>query len=134
MGLKTMNPHFLFPASPLDGRMIDEALQDQATALKQAGFGTSTFHIAANRITGAVPGDATVVYRGWMMTESEYSFFCGWCLGHNLNPLTDPEQYVAAHHLPNWYPLLEQWTPSTSIFPGDSELLKRDMKKIGSIL
>lgn len=113
-----MKPHFLFPASPLNSRMIDEAFQDQAIALKQAGFGTSAFSIEENRITGAIPVEVTTVYRGWMMNPTDYAFFYGWQLGKNLTPLVDVDQYLAAHHLPNWYPLVEAMTPETLIFPG----------------
>lgn len=116
-----MKPHFLFPASPLNSRMIDEAFQDQAIALKQAGFGTSCFDINMidNRVTGAVPEDVTTVYRGWMMAPTEYAFFYGWCLGKKLTPLTDVDQYLAAHHLPNWLPLVQNLTPATTVFPND---------------
>jgi hypothetical protein len=95
--------------------MIDEAFQDQAIALKQAGFGTSTFSIEKNRITGAVPEGATLVYRGWMMSETEYAFFYGWMMGKGLKPLIDVEQYVATHYLPNWVGLIERMTPATNI-------------------
>lgn len=112
-----MTPHFLFPSSPLNARMIDEAFQDQAIALKSAGYGTSTFSIEENRITGVVPEDVTIVYRGWMMNIAEYSFFYGWLLGKGLKPLTSIEEYAQTHHLPNWYPLVETLTPETLIFP-----------------
>ena len=112
-----MNPHFVFPASPLDSRMIDEAFQDQAIALKMAGFGTSVYSIEDNRIRPAIPADSTVVYRGWMMSGSEYSLFWNWLTAQGVNRvLTDPDQYLAAHYLPNWYPLLERWTPETVSF------------------
>jgi ATP-grasp domain, R2K clade family 3 len=129
-----MRLHFLFPASPLNPRMIDEAFQDQAIALKMAGFGTSVFSIGDNRIYPAVPEDSTVVYRGWMMHEAEYALFYGWLHGHNLKVLTSMQQYVAAHYLPNWYPLLEQYTPSTSVFPKDTPLFKQETRMIGHIL
>jgi hypothetical protein len=122
-----MTPHFLFPASPLDSRMIDEAFQDQAIALKMAGFGTSVYSIEDNRIRPAVPVDATVVYRGWMMTGEDYTLFWNWLTSaHGVNRiLIDPEQYVTAHHLPNWYPLLERYTPDTVSFGNSLETPER---------
>ncbi|HJW95017.1 MAG TPA: hypothetical protein VJ901_15485 [Thermoanaerobaculia bacterium] len=38
-------------------------------------------------------------------------------------PLTSLEQYLLAHHLPNWYPLLRDLTPETVVFPEDAELV-----------
>ena len=123
LSFNQMKPHFLFPASPLNSRMIDEAFQDQAIVLKSAGFGTSVFDIDNNKIIGAQPEPGAVfVYRGWMMTPEEYSFFYGWLLGRQTGNqtglITNPEQYLAAHYLPNWYPLVEALTPETLIFPG----------------
>ena len=120
-----MTPHFMFPCSPFDSRMIDEPFQDQAIALKQAGFGTSCFSLEDNRITGMVPEGVTIVYRGWMMTEAEYAFFYGWLRGKNLTPLTTIPQYATTHYLPNWYAIVEdRWgvgnlTPRTEIITGD---------------
>jgi len=109
-----MKPHFLFPVSMMNNRVIDEAFQDQAIVLKQAGFGTSAFDIEANKIVGAQPEpDATVVYRGWMMTPEEYGFWWGWMIGRGTHPLTNLDQYKLAHYLPGWYELLRGVTPET---------------------
>lgn len=108
-----MKPHFLFPTSPLDSRMIDEQFQDQAIALHQAGYGTSAVCIEENRITGAVPDGATVVYRGWMMGEEEYATFYGWLLGKGLKPFTNLEHYIATHYIPSWYDAIRGVTPET---------------------
>jgi hypothetical protein len=116
-----MKPHFIFPVSMLNNRVIDEAFQDQAIVLKQAGFGTSAFDIDNNKIVGAQPEpDATVVYRGWMMTPEEYGFFFGWMIGRGLHPLTNFEQYAKTHYLPNWYNILRGITAET-IFPVDAD-------------
>lgn len=130
-----MNLHFMFPASVLNPRTIDEAFQDQAIALKNAGFGTSAITIDGE-IVGRVPeGDVTVVYRGWMMSEPEYNAYQEWCLDHDLKLFTDVKQYLAAHWLPNWYPLVERWTPTTQIFSNDTPLMREDdTRKIGYIL
>lgn len=125
-----MKPHFLFPASPLNPKMIDEAFQDQAIALKQAGFGTSVVSFENDyRITGPVPDGATVVFRGWMMTEEEYATLWGVLYGYGWKPLTSIVQYVAAHHLPNWYHLISKWTPNTEIFPLNKPLFQRGLKE-----
>jgi ATP-grasp domain, R2K clade family 3 len=116
-----MKHHFIFPVSMLNNRVIDEAFQDQAIVLKQAGFGTSAFDIVNNKIVGAQPDQGTpVVYRGWMMTPVEYGFFWGWMIGRGLEPLTNLEQYKTAHYLPEWYNILRSVTAET-IFPTNSD-------------
>ena len=129
-----VKPHFLFPPSPLNPWMIDEMFQDQAIALKQAGFGTSVVNVDYERINPQPEPDTVCVYRGWMLNPEEYSHYVSTVVMKAAVPLTSLDQYLMAHHLPYWYPLVEQYTPSTSIFPGDSKLLKSDMKTIGYIL
>jgi hypothetical protein len=111
-----MNPHFLFPMS-LHPHIIDEAFEDQAVALKQKGFETSVIDIDDGCITPKPKPDATCVYRGWMMNPEEYMHYTATVVLNKATPLTYIDQYLAAHHLPNWYPLLSRWTPNTEVFP-----------------
>ena len=66
----------------------------------------------ASRALAAVPerGALRLLYRGWMLTEEEYGALDEAVseLGHGL--MTTPEQYAAAHYLPNWYPRLAPYT------------------------
>jgi ATP-grasp domain, R2K clade family 3 len=121
-----MTPHFIFPASPLNPSTfdtIDETFRDEAAALKQAGFGTSVINPDTGNIVGTLPdpdADYRLVYRGWMMDAEEYTEYYQWINGLYGTPLTTPEQYLAAHHLPNWYPKLAAYTPETAVFPSGS--------------
>lgn len=117
-----MNTHFLFSSSPFDSRMIDEPFQEQAIALKQAGFGTATFSIEENRITGKMDTQCCPVYRGWMMSDVEYAAYHDWLMGKGYLPFTTVKQYLQAHYLPFWYPLVEGMTPATTVFPNDSKI------------
>ncbi|MFP2904770.1 ATP-grasp domain-containing protein [Pyxidicoccus sp. 3LFB2] len=66
----------------------------------------------ASRAVSAVPerGALQLLYRGWMLTEEEYTALDEALseLGHRL--MTTPEQYAAAMYLPNWYPRLAAYT------------------------
>ncbi|NRD68657.1 ATP-grasp domain-containing protein [Corallococcus exiguus] len=66
---------------------------------------------AARALTG-VPerGHLRLLYRGWMLTEEEYTELdeAVRALGHRL--VTTPAQYAAAHYLPHWYPRLAGYT------------------------
>jgi hypothetical protein len=44
--------------------------------------------------------------------------------------LTSTREYLAAHHLPNWYPLLASWTPLTKVF-SEHENLEAALTALG---
>lgn len=66
----------------------------------------------ASQALAAVPdeGHLTLLYRGWMLTEEEYTALDEAVSerGHRL--MTTPEQYAAALYLPRWYPRLAPYT------------------------
>jgi hypothetical protein len=64
-----------------------------------------------------VPADATVVYRGWMLAAGEYGRLATAVAAAGATMLTSPEAYLAAHHLPNWYPLIADLTTETRVLP-----------------
>jgi hypothetical protein len=118
-------PHFVFPSDPLDARAVDEHFASQRDALREAGFGTAlvsdaTFDRGAP-IRG-VPAGAEVVYRGWMVDGMQYERFASAVEANGAAVITSPAAYLAAHHLPNWYPLIRDLTPETVIFPADADL------------
>jgi hypothetical protein len=125
-----MKPHFLFPQSPLTHRpMVDEMFQDQALALKTAGFGTSVLDESLEIRGGSIAEDAVLVYRGWMMDAETYSRYIAKLTERKLTALTSAEQYLATHYLPNWYPLIKDLTPNTEIFPLDRPIFAEGLKK-----
>jgi hypothetical protein len=113
-----MNLHFLFPSDPLDPKRIDEAFSDQAAAFIKYGIGHSLVNTMEAKFHGRIPEDSTVVYRGWMLTPEEYEGLNILVTAKGSKLLTSPEEYVLCHYLPNWYPLLKEFTAETLIFPG----------------
>jgi len=117
--------HFLFPNGSTPAAP-DEMFADQHAALTAAGF---TASICANSVLAGikllrgVPQGATVVYRGWMATAEEYGALVRAIEQAGAVPLTSPREYLTAHHLPNWYPLLAEFTPETRVFPTDADLI-----------
>jgi hypothetical protein len=58
-----------------------------------------------------------------MVKSDEYAALVraiGQCGG---TPFIGPQEYLAAHHLPNWYPLLSDLTPETRWYPADANLV-----------
>jgi hypothetical protein len=113
-----MAVHFVF--SP------DEMFDDQRAALAAAGFGVSECSDAVPagaRALRDVPPGSTVVYRGWMLNAREYVNLVAAIEACGATPLTSPREYLLAHHLPNWYPLLAEFTPETRTFATDADIV-----------
>lgn len=117
--------HFLFPSGSTPDAP-DEMFADQHAAVIRAGF---TASICADRVLagveplGNLPAGCTVIYRGWMATADEYAALVRAIEQAGAIPLTSQHEYLAAHHLPNWYPLLAELTPHTRVFPADADLV-----------
>jgi hypothetical protein len=104
----------------------DEMFAEQRGALAEAGFGASECPDAVPagaRPLCDVPPGATVVYRGWMLNAREYETLAAAIEACGATPLTSPREYLLAHHLPNWYPLLAEFTPETRTFAADADLV-----------
>src|SRR4051794_39399037 len=117
--------HFLFPSDALNPRLADELFSGQMAALAEAGFSTSLVPdsvLAEGRPLRGVPPGATVVYRGWMLRPEEYGRLAAAIEAAGGVPFITPAEYVTAHYLPNWYPLICDFTPETRIYPADAAL------------
>lgn len=127
-----MTTHFLFPSHPLKASVIDEMFAEQAAGLTDAGFTTSPCSdamIAGERPMRPIPSASEVVYRGWMLNGDDYQRLHNAIVAANGRPITTPHQYLAAHHLPNWYPLVAEFTPETRVFPADADL-ERELRAL----
>lgn len=118
---------FIFPSDVIDPKRPDDAFEEQIKAFKNAGFPISIISIeylqmGERRIYPPLEPNETVVYRGWMMNESEYQSFYDAVRSEGASPLTDVNTYLACHHLPNWYSLVEDLTPKTITFPPNADL------------
>ena len=125
----------LYPQSILDPRTPDEMFCEEAQAMTAAGHNahlidTEALTAGPARIRPPFEHGACVVYRGWMLTHGEYVNLAasveragGFCF-------TSPEQYVAAHHLPNWYAVVKDYTPETVFFDTDADLVS-ELRRLG---
>jgi hypothetical protein len=115
-----MKPHFLFPSDSLKVAAVEEMFAGQLEAVRISGFSASLCPdsvIQDGKPLRNVPVGAIVVYRGWMMNAAEYSRFVQAINSASATPLTSLTSYLAAHHLPNWYPLIAEFTPETRVIP-----------------
>jgi hypothetical protein len=65
-----------------------------------------------------------------MATSDEYSALVMAIKACGAEPFISSKQYLAAHHLPNWYPLLQDLTPETQVFPVDADI-EAELRALG---
>lgn len=119
--------HFLFPQDPRGRSIPEDLFEEQAAALSATGY---TYSLLADgvfrrgQVLGGIPRSAAVVYRGWMLNAEEYGRLAGAIADAGAAPFTSPVEYLAAHHLPNWYPLIPDLTPETRVYPAEADLVR----------
>lgn len=57
------------------------------------------------------------IYRGWMLTESQYEAFYQGLLSKNISLMHDTKMYLHTHYFPNSYPIIQDYTPKSVIIP-----------------
>jgi hypothetical protein len=118
--------HFLYPSDPLRTKRPDEVYAAEFAAVRAAGFGASVFSLEefqAGTFTASPPlPAATILYRGWMLSASDYEALVAAIARAGARPFTSTAAYLSAHHLPNWYPAIAEFTPETRIFPVEADL------------
>jgi len=108
---------------------------DETEAMAAAGHNvhlidTEALDSGPSRIRPPFEPGARVVYRGWMLTHSEYVNLAasveragGFCSA-------SPEVYVTTHHLPNWYAVAKDYTPETIFLDTDADLMS-ELRRLG---
>jgi hypothetical protein len=99
---------------------------DQWSALTQSGFTASLCTdavLAGTTPLRNVPPGCNVVYRGWMVKGEEYAALTRAIEQCGARAFTSPQEYLASHHLPNWYPLVADLTPETRVLPADADIV-----------
>lgn len=117
--------HFLMSADEIDRLLVEEIFRPQAEMLQQCGYSVSVVPNSAFRKNIKIhqlPLGAKIIYRGWMVSLEEYTQFEQTIVACGANLFTNSTQYKLTHYLPNWYPLLCEFTPETVIIDSVKEL------------
>jgi hypothetical protein len=113
----------LVPVDPLNPRRVDPHFADQAAAARERGIPVARIdHDALTRpdeAVASVPPADDAVYRGWMMTATEYAGFARALADRGVALRTTADAYRAAHELPGWYDALRDVTPESAWTDGD---------------
>jgi ATP-grasp domain, R2K clade family 3 len=125
----------LYPQSVLEPRMPDEMFRGEVQAMKATSLNihlidTESLTSGPARIRPPLDPGTRVVYRGWMLTHSEYMNLAASVERSGGSCFTSPEQYVATHHLPNWYPIVKGYTPETVFLDTDADLVS-ELQRLG---
>lgn len=120
---------FLFPSDYFNPKQVDTAYVEQFESLQDAGFAVFLISLESLELGLAkmIPSpelDSTIVYRGWMLSPTDYERLVGVVEDAGSTILTSSSQYLATHYLPNWYPLIADLTPETKFYSVDDDLEK----------
>lgn len=120
----------VFPADYFKPARPDEMFVDQAQAFAGAGFAVSVWPEDNQTLKPVLETGETVLYRGWMLNAGAYAALAAKVEQAGAQMFTTPAQYLSAHHLPNWYPLISDLTPETVCFP-DLANIRAELEKLG---
>ncbi|MDO7876308.1 ATP-grasp domain-containing protein [Hymenobacter sp. ASUV-10] len=99
----------LLPSLPYQ-RLIDPMWEEEATVARQHGHNVCLFDDGQQRIYQPINPQLPTLYRGWMLTASEYQRLT------ELTPLlVSPAEYLASHQAIGWYKALTGLTPRSEI-------------------
>ena len=120
--------HLLYPSNPLRPRHPDDQFAAEVEAVRSASFEVSLFSMESFQAgefhtVPPLPSATDVLYRGWMLSASEYEAFVSALVRSGARPLVSLDAYLASHYLPNWYPCIKDLTPETHIYPPDCDLI-----------
>ena len=96
-------------------------------SLRSAGFSTAVISLESledisPKISPAPPPGSNVIYRGWMLSPSDYQLMVNAIERVGASAFTSQSEYLATHYLPNWYPLITDLTPATKFYSVDDDL------------
>lgn len=129
----------IFPSDMLNDRSCDEAFIAEKSLLRWSDI-VSTSLVDHHALTSygeavfrALPSEqSNAVYRGWMMTAEAYELFYASLASKNINLVTNPENYRAAHYLNGWINIFDGLTPKSMIL--DKSATPADIKFAATFL
>lgn len=112
---------FLYPADSFSPKKVDEIYEEEYVAAREAGWPVSIFNFedfqtGAFQTAPKIDESEVVLYRGWMLNGNDYQRLHNAIIKNGGVPVTSSENYLLCHHLPNWYPMLRDWTAETMFF------------------
>lgn len=114
-----MTTAFIYPCDPFNSKKVDESFLEEYELIQSKGFKCFLINMDGLDNSKLFPSNLlneqdSLIYRGWMLTEENYEK-----LNNKLNYQlkTNTENYLKAHHLPNWYNDLKEYTMKSEYSP-----------------
>ncbi len=118
----TTDKYILFCENPLEPNKVDPDYQDEFDCAKNSGFKTIIFNyddLTSDNVEKATrkikPADTQtlVIYRGWMLTPSQYAKLYDSLATKSFKLINTPTEYQNCHYLPDSLAFIEDHTPKT---------------------
>jgi hypothetical protein len=95
----------IYPSLPYEPQTVDPLWQPEYEWARANGMNGELFDLETNKLFPRYHGSAKALYRGWMLSATEYSSLA------QLTPLlVTPEHYLASHHATGWYNAIREFT------------------------
>lgn len=121
-----LQPIICLPADLLKGiKHVDEAFSGEAEFFSSNKYdiviidleNRKMFHNGTTRAFEQDFNGREILYRGWMLNEEEYSLMQSMVEKRHGSMYTSVDQYLKAHHLPNWIDTFQKDTAETKLYP-----------------
>jgi len=100
---------FVFPSDFINNKKPDEFYEKEYNLFKSAGYPVYLINIDELQHAKVYPslGDDELIYRGWMLSEEQYTQMYKKL---DRQMLVRPCDYLKSHHLPGWYENIKKFT------------------------
>jgi hypothetical protein len=107
--------NILFCNNVLCPNTVDEAFSDEYECAKINGFNTYLYNHDEQSTINIRPiyEMETIIYRGWMLTHTQYEKLYNELFLKNYKLINDPIEYINCHYLPNSLQFINEHTPKT---------------------
>jgi len=107
--------NILFCENVLYPNKVDDAFFDEYESAKVNGFNIFLYDYDGQSIRNIRYNDKMedIIYRGWMLTHTQYEKLYNELLSKNYKLINDPIEYANCHYLPNSLQFIAKYTPKT---------------------
>lgn len=116
-----MQYSFIYPAEAFNLKKVDDHFKEEFNLFKEKGFNVALIDFYDEKVKGQFSENEIFIYRGWMLSNSEYTLLESLLLSKGAKLLTNKEAYYNSHHLKNNYASIKEFTPET-VFCSKEEL------------
>lgn len=109
----------LFPSEPFSPKEVDSSFMSEYNTAKLLGFDVFLFDhdillkdmvFKSNLTPSSGTQYETLLFRGWMLNETQYFLLHSLALGYGYKLINSPTEYVNCHHFPEYYKHISELT------------------------